>query len=464
MKLKLEIKSKFLELAGYSLNCLFALNLMGLPQVNTFDPAKFQKPTVRNGQAFNVLYTKKENPYSDATNSIAIQLLIINGSLLIWRGFGKTAIVELGQDIQGVFSRQVESLSGSLSEVAQSIKISLPSAVPFRDNSSDFNPPANWMESFLKAPHGVVIGDSGAGKTIMLNNLLVKYLELYPACQVMVLDKGGGKEGNNWLGLMQGDRDGNKVVFCREEEIRDQVYRLYDLLIERRDMDEQQARAGKPAIKHDPILCIFDEFVATSLVMKGLVLKDNKEFKEYVTRLKILLLEGRGYQIKFIGASQYMNATELDLPLSIVMALNKLWLISPGASLDETSIKAKFPLDNSEHDESVLARLKGLTNDKKRCFLLNIDGRKQAYATPQLGLPQSLRDNNELWLEQVLAKHESEWIPEIINYVAGVRASPLKEFCRSIKLEQRQDDPKYSEYLKPWFENQVQLLKASLTK
>jgi len=310
----------------------------------------------------------------------------------------------------------------------------------------------------------VVVGDSGAGKTIMLNNLLVKYLELYPACQVMILDKGAGKEGNSWLGLMQGDREGNKVVFCREEEIRNQVHRLYDLLIERRDMDEQQARAGKPAIKHDPILCIFDEFVATSLVMKGLVLRDNKEFKEYVTRLKILLLEGRGYQIKFIGASQYMNATELDLPLSIVMALNKLWLIAPGVSLDERSIKEKFPLDSSDHDEGVMQRLKGLTSDKKRCFLLNVDGKKQAYATPRLGLPQSLRDNNELWLEEILEKYGSEWGHQIVLYVAGQSPSPLKKFTLMAKIEQRSDEPKYTQYLKPWFEEQVQILKTGLTK
>jgi hypothetical protein len=458
MRLNLEIKGRLVELTSYSLNCMVAFGLMTLQPVHTINPINSQEPVVRDGKAFNVIHTKRENPYSDHTNSIAIQLLIINGSLLVWRGFGKTALIELGQDIQGVFTRQIEAVS----EATQSIKISLPSAVPFKDKSADFDPPNNWMEAFLQAPHGVVVGDSGAGKTVMLNNLLVKYLELYPNCQVMILDKGAGKEGNNWLGLMQGDKAGNKVVFCREEEIRDQVYELYDVLLERRDMDERQARAGKPAIKHDPILCIFDEFVATSLVMKGLVLKNKGDFTEYVTRIKVLLLEGRGYQIKFIGASQYMNATELELPLSIVMALNKLWLIAPGVSIDETSIKAKFPLDGSDHDECVMTRLKGLTNDKKRCFLLNINGKKQAYATPNLSLPQSLRDNNEIWLEQVLAKHESEWIPEIINYVAGVRASPLKEFCRVIKLEQRQDDPKYSQHLKPWFESQINQLKQQL--
>lgn len=457
MKLNLDLKIKHFEILGLGLNCLLSFGLTQLPEITYLNPRKALEPVVKDGEAFNRLNVVKGNPYP-GLNTTAGAILLISGSLLIIRGFGTDTVFELGQDIKNIFSRQIETVA----EVSQSIKISLPSALPFKDNSTEFDPPNNWMESFLKAPHGVVIGDSGAGKTVMLNNLLAKYLELFPNCQVLILDKGAGKEGNNWLGLMQGDRDGNKIVFCREDEIRDQVYRLYDLLIERRDMDERQARAGKATIKHDPILCIFDEFVATSLVMKGLVLKDNKEFKEYVTRLKVLLLEGRGYQIKFIGASQYMNATELDLPLSIVMSLNKLWLIAPGVSLDERSIKDKFPLDGSEHDEAVMTRLKGLTGDKKRCFLLNINGKKQAYTTPYLALPQSLRDNNELWFESVLTEHGERFTQEIINYANGLRASPLKEFCRSIKLEQRQDDPKYSEYLKPWFESQVNQLKQSI--
>lgn len=457
MKLNLDLKFKHFEILGLGLNCLLSFGLTQLPEVTYLNPRKALEPVVKDGEAFNRLNVVRGNPYP-GLNTTAGAILLISGSLLIIRGFGTDTVFELGQDIKNIFSRQIETVA----EASQSIKISLPSALPFRDNSTEFDPPNNWMESFLKAPHGVVIGDSGAGKTVMLNNLLAKYLELFPNCQVLILDKGAGKEGNNWLGLMQGDRDGNKIVFCREDEIRDQVYRLYDLLIERRDIDERQARAGKATIKHDPILCIFDEFVATSLVMKGLVLKDNKEFKEYVTRLKVLLLEGRGYQIKFIGASQYMNATELDLPLSIVMSLNKLWLIAPGVSLDERSIKDKFPLDGSEHDEAVMTRLKGLTGDKKRCFLLNINGKKQAYITPYLALPQSLRDNNELWFESVLTEHGERFTQEIINYANGLRASPLKEFCRSIKLEQRQDDPKYSEYLKPWFESQVNQLKQSI--
>lgn len=459
MRLNLEIKSRLVELTSYSLNCMVALSLMTLQPVNTIDPMSAQEPVVKDGKAFSVIHSSKRNPYSDLTNSVAIQLLIINGSLLIWRGFGKTALIELGQDIQGVFTRQVEAVA----EVAQSVKISLPSAVPFKDNANEFDPPADWMEAFLKAPHGVIVGESGGGKTVATTNVLVRYLELNPDSQLIILDSDGGKEGNDWLGLMRGDKDGNQIVFTDHLDIVNQVDRLFHLMQDRRAMDEQACRGTGKRVNHSPILCVYDEWVATSREIEKIVFKgDKKSFDEHITQLEILLLKGRGYKIKFIGASQNLNATKLGIADATVSALNKLWMFPGGKSIDETRLKTKFPLDGSDDDSVVLDRLKGLVSSNKRAFLLNIDGKKQAYATPHLTLPQSLRDDNEIWLEQVLEKYESEWVPEIIRHVNGDRASPLKDFCKSIKLEQRIDDPRYSEQLKPWYEKQVNQIKQSI--
>jgi hypothetical protein len=148
------------------------------------------------------------------------------------------------------------------------------------------------------------------------------------------------------------------------------------------------------------------------------------------------------------------------LPQVFISSLSKLWLVHE--QLSNKEIKGYFPLDDSDQDTAVLTRLNELRRTGRRCMLLNLEGEKHAFLTPDFSNPPRIRESNELWFEQLLTEHGERFTQEIINYANGLRASPLKEFCRSIKLEQRQDDPKYSEYLKPWFENQVQQLKQSI--
>jgi hypothetical protein len=452
MKLNLDLNLKHFELLGLGLNCLLALGLTQLPDVMYVNPNKIIEPVVKNGEAYNRLRTTTGNPYPSLP-STAGAILLISGSLLIIKSFGTTTVIELGQDIQNIFTKQQAEAINLIK------KIPIPHALPLSNPMDSAIAPDDLLMKFIKYPNCAVIGKPGTGKTTTLQTILARYIEAFPDATITILDKNAGKEGNDWLGLMMGDADDNKIVFRSPDDIYRVIKDLHQKLEERATIAEDLARVGRRVPKFPPILCIFDEFPTTSL---SLIPEDkaNGKYPGYMSMIKQILLEGRGYNIKFIIGMQSPDSGTGGLPQVFISGLSKLWLVHE--QLSNKEVKGYFPLDDSDQDTAVLTRLNELKRTGRRCMLLNLEGEKHAFLTPDFSNPPRIRESSELWFEQLLQEHGERLHQEIISYVNGDRASPLKEFCRSIKLEQRTDDPKYSEYLKPWFESQVNQLKQSI--
>ena len=121
---------------------------------------------------------------------------------------------------------------------------------------------ANGLELFAQAKSGLVLGDTGDGKTQLLNYLAAAFLQASPQGKLQIgdLDYGsshGDAPPNTWMGLPVGN-----VVMIEHHDILAAIIDAGEE-VQRRSRDTKQAiAAGKTAPKFEPQLLLIDEWVS----------------------------------------------------------------------------------------------------------------------------------------------------------------------------------------------------------
>lgn len=442
-------KWKLFAITSHGVNVALAVSLMSQPDVTWLNPKRALEPTVKDGEGINRVHVNVGNPYPNL-NRIAGLILLISGSHLILTAFGKEttkqALIEIGEDVKNIFTRYSETA------VKTSQQIINASPVPFTlpDPDKATTAPDNCLTRFLQYPNCAVIGKSGSGKTVMMRQLLVEYLRVNPSAQVLLLDINLGKSGNDWLGLA------NKFGYSDIDQIYQAIEGVYQELQARKQRASHAIAEGfRTAPEEQPMLIIFDEFNSTCLMFQN----NEKLYGDYKTKITEILLQCRAYNMKFVIGMQTPDSSSTKLSQAVLTGLSKCWLLY-GQQMPSREMQY-FPIsDKDENDKPVINKLSDLVRRGKRACLLNIEGEKFAIATPDYSTqPRLAKAPLELWWDFTLENYQSQFMQMINSYLKKERLSPLEEIAKIAGCEVKKSDPKYSEYLGPWYQQTLVNLK-----
>ena len=120
----------------------------------------------------------------------------------------------------------------------------------------------NGLELFAKAKSGLILGDTGDGKTQLLNYLAAAFLQTHPQGKLQIgdLDYGsshGDAPPNTWMGLPVGN-----VVMIEHDDILAAIIDAGEEVQRRSRATKLAIAAGKPAPVFEPQLLLIDEWVS----------------------------------------------------------------------------------------------------------------------------------------------------------------------------------------------------------
>ena len=120
----------------------------------------------------------------------------------------------------------------------------------------------NGLELFAGAKSGLILGDTGDGKTQLMNYLAASFLQASPEGKLQIgdLDYGsshGDAPPNTWMGLPV-----ERVVMIEHQDIFDSIIDAGEEVQRRSKATKRAIAAGEPAPKFQPQLLLVDEWVS----------------------------------------------------------------------------------------------------------------------------------------------------------------------------------------------------------
>lgn len=120
----------------------------------------------------------------------------------------------------------------------------------------------NGLATFAAAKSGLILGDTGDGKTQVMNWLAAAFLQEHPQGKLQIgdLDYGsshGDAPPNTWLGLPVGN-----VVMIEHQDIFDAIIDAGEEVRRRSTATKRAVAAGEPGPKFEPQLMLIDEWIS----------------------------------------------------------------------------------------------------------------------------------------------------------------------------------------------------------
>lgn len=317
---------------------------------------------------------------------------------------------------------------------------------PIQDAIAQLEADRTWFRKFLKARHNWVTGRTGAGKTFLVLALIVDWLEVHPDGIITICDLAYGKPDengfvNDWLGL--------PVDYVRMES--DTI--VAAVQAERTEMEARRkeaqaaAREGKRRIKRRPSrLFVIDEWDTTVEEQGG---KDGEFYSDVRTLLKF----GGGYGHKILLSGQTIATGETAISEA---TRNQMAIAILGTNTTKTDEVSKLKSESAP----LIERARTVRRKGKRAAIVQLgDADPVTVIVPDLAQVLNYRimvetnEPDQAWWHEVFTPTAREaLLTQAGQYARGEIASPLKAIAHQFGCRVRNDDARYTRFLKPVWE------------
>jgi len=392
-----------------------------LPSVDFVEVGnKFIKPDFSNGQLGYNLSIQRGFPYR-GFQTLGLILGLTNIGVLL------TPLIEKArqEEEEKETDEPKELLPDELIEDEPEAIIA-PRALKVTSRSEKLRATDKDILEWLETPHQSVAGNSGCGKTTVMQFVISLWLDQNPNGDLTILDSNIGKpdssgKPNNWKGLA---KNYGKATLSDIAEAMDTIH---DELKKRLQVCRDAVKNDLDHLEFNPCLIVIDEFNSLQA--------DLQEELKYniVPKVQLLLQQGRALNMKVVLGLQSYDFKTSNLPMASNAQTSKLWL----GYKDLPSTRQFGYLDITDRDE-VKNDFINLIKDKQRAGLIQINGANRAINMPDLSSQINIRvDDTEVWWQ--------EWSMENWQLLERAKTENISasEIAESVTPRVRRGTPKF---------------------
>lgn len=350
---------------------------------------KFIKPDFANGQLGYNLSIQRGFPYR-GFQTLGLVLGLVNFGLLL------SPLIEKAYK-EGEANEPKELLPDELSDELPEEEpeaIIAPKKLKITSKSEKLRATDKDILEWLETPHQSVAGNSGCGKTTVMQFVISLWLEQYPNGELIILDSNIGKpdssgKPNNWRGLA---KNYGKASL---PEIAESMDEIHDELKRRLQICRDAVKNEVDYLEFNPMLIVIDEFNSLQ--------SDLQEELKYniVPKVQLLLQQGRALKMKVVLGMQSYDFKTSNLPMASNAQTSKLWL----GYKDLPNSRQFGYLDITDRDEAKNDFI-NLIKDKQRAGLIQINGANRAINMPDLSSQINIQvDDAEVWWQEWSIEH-----------------------------------------------------------
>lgn len=350
--------------------------------------------------------------------------------------------------------------------VARQITLSvLP--VEIRDRMKELVSKKDWFKDFLSARrHYILCGSTGDGKSMMLNAIIITFLQNAQANisngiskdRLAICDLNYGKRDekgnlNTWLDLPR------EYIAATVDEIMLSVRSVIAELRDRRqdDIDCATAKSKDDDAKYKAleakskqrgnVLLVIEEQMSTRAAIKSV---DTELLKEFDASINEILRYGRGYLVKVLIVLQYLNAGKGDEGNGINLGLRDQCCIA----LLKTMAVQKNQVEkiSTEPDELVSQFKEALKKFPYLALVQNDGGSPNIRQIPDLSWTSGFSikktvDSVDVWWSQVWTEANQQWVLDLIERGRSPKSSAFdSEIKTRFGIGRNAKDPRYQKY------------------
>ena len=386
---------KILNSVGSVSAIVLGLGCQLLPSVNFYSPDALNiGPEFKNGKAGYNIDAELGFPYR-GYQSLALILGVSNLILMLFPLFEKAIKEE--ESLSLTTPKDLINLSDISQPQAPPEPAIAPKSVKIASLAEKLQANAQDLSEWLSTPHQSIAGNSGSGKTTVMQYCISLWLAENPTGTLQILDCNIGKPDssgrpNTWKGLAK------LYGKSKLEDIKASIEEVYADLQRRLDKCREAVAKDIEYLAFDPYLVVIDEF---NSLQSDLLSVSNYDI---IPKIQLILQQGRALGIKLLLGLQSYDKETSRLPMASNAMTSKLWLAYKSVPTD-----LQFRYLSISKDDPARKEFCELIAQKNRAGLIQIEGANRAIVLPDLSKVESIELNEtEIWWRDWLEANQDQ--------------------------------------------------------